>query len=271
MGILDGVDGIFDRHLQVEHIGGPPHHRHRKSALLLSAGRPAGFDAEQLLEEAYARLVSNLGRSPRFGRSGPSTENWRFEKQLGCSDNNQSLEVTLERAIVAAIGPEWANQVPTASGLWDSVADKRCAVDLVRRLADGRFELIELKVESDTPLRAAVEITQYGLLYAVARGHYQEIDRASSELLRADEIDLRVLAPATYYAPYSLGWLADDLDEAARAFTTQRFGGQFTMSFGFEAFPHDFNWPSRADLMDWLRRRSRVWSAKPPTAQCRRS
>lgn len=92
MSILAGVDAIVDKHLRVEDVGASsPHHRHRTSALRLSAGRPVGFDAQQLLEEAYARLVWNLGRSPRFARSGPSQENWRFVKRLDQSLENRRL------------------------------------------------------------------------------------------------------------------------------------------------------------------------------------
>ena len=207
MSILAGLDAIFDRHLGVEDIGASsPHHRYRTSALRLSAGRPVSFNAGQLLQEAYARLLLNLEGSPRFAHSGASQENWRFQKQLGDSPHNPSPEVTLERTIVRAMGGEWCNQVPTASGLWNADADKRRAVDLVCRVEGQNFELIELKVESDTPLRAAVEIVQYGLLYALARDRYPDTEQAGKDLLHAKEVHLRVLAPADYYAPYALGW-----------------------------------------------------------------
>jgi hypothetical protein len=265
MSILTGLDEIFDRHLRVEQIGSSlPHHRHRTSALRLSEGRPVGFDARRLLEEAYARLVSSLERSPRFARSGPSRENWRLEPQLDHSPQNSSLETTLERAIARAAGRDWANQVPAASGLWDHVADKRRAVDLVRRFGDRSFELIELKVESDTPLRAAVEIVQYGLLYALARERYPEWERGSKELLQAKAVHLRVLAPIGYYASFALGWLEHDLDAGLRGLALERFGEPLLASFAFEAFPRDFRWPAPASsLVDQLHRRSRVWAEEP--------
>lgn len=170
----------------------------------IETGPAGGIDAPKLLEAAYQRLVLNLQMSPRFLTSGPSAENWRFSKQLGDSPDNKSPEVTHERAIARLTGVEWANQIPAASGLWNSTADKRRAVDLVHRREDGCFELIELKVESDTPLRAAVEVIQYGLLYALARAHYGERERASKELLQAKIVHLRVLAPSEYYVPYQL-------------------------------------------------------------------
>ena len=263
MSILAGLDAIFDRHLGVEAIGtSSPHHRHLTSARRLSTGRPAGFQVLQLLQEAYKCLLRNLERSPRFSRRGASQENWRFEKQLGCAPGNSSSEVALERAIVEVMGENWANQVPTASGLWNGVADKRCAVDLVFRVGEQSFELIELKVESDTPLRAAVEIVQYGLLYALARDRYPETQHASKDLLRAKDVHLRVLAPTNYYAPYTLAWLEHDLDVGLRSFALEQFGMPLLASFSFHAFPEDFCWPCPENVLhEHVRQRRRMWLA----------
>lgn len=265
MSILAGLDAIFDRHLGVDSIGASsPHHRYRTSALRLSAGRPVSFNAGQLLQEGYARLLLNLESSPRFARSGASLENWRFQKQLGDSPHNPSPEVTLERAIVRAMGGDWCNQVPAASGLWNAVADKRRAVDLVCRVEGQNFELIELKVESDTPLRAAVEIVQYGLLYVLARERYPETVRAGKDLLHAKEVHLRVLAPADYYAPYALGWLEHDLNIGLRTLASEQFGVPLLASFSFHAFPGGFCWPCPVDvLVEQMRQRRRVWLAQP--------
>lgn len=193
-----------------------------------------------MLEDGYAHLVSNLTAAPRFSTDGPSNENWRFEKQLDISVRNQSRETRLERLIARESGPDWANQVPTASGLWSATADKRSCVDLAWRRADRIFELIELKVDSDTPLRAAVEIIVHGLLYLLAREHYTDLQLRSKELLQADEIHLRVLAPAPYYKPFDLGWLEQDLDDALPAFAAARCGKPLLASFRFEAFPEHF-------------------------------
>ncbi len=273
MNILAGLDAIFDRHLGVEDIGeSSPHHRYRTSALRLSGGRPVGFNAGQLLREAYARLLLNLESSPRFARSGASQENWRFRKQLGDSPHNPSPEVTLERAIVRAMGDDWCNQVPAASGLWNAVADKRRAVDLVCRVEGQSFELIELKVESDTPLRAAVEIVQYGLLYALARDRYPDTVQAGKDLLHATAVHLRVLAPADYYAPYALGWLEHDFNIGLRTLAAERFGEPLLASFSFHAFPSGFCWPCPLDaLVEQMGQRRCVWLAKPDVLVAERS
>ena len=75
--------------------------------------------------------------------------------------HNTSKEVLLERAIVKAMGEDWSNQMPTASGVLGSHADKRSSVDLVWRKCPTSFTLMELKVDSDTPLFAAVECLFY--------------------------------------------------------------------------------------------------------------
>ena len=142
------------------------------------------------------------------------------------------------------------------------VADKRCAVDLVFRVGEQSFELIELKVESDTPLRAAVEIVQYGLLYALARDRYPETQHASKDLLRAKDVHLRVLAPTNYYAPYTLAWLEHDLDVGLRSFALEQFGMPLLASFSFHAFPKDFCWPCPENVLhEHVRQRRRMWLA----------
>jgi len=266
MSVLAGLDAIFDQHLGVEDIGASsPHHRHVESALRLSAGRPIRFQALQLLQDAYTRLLLNLEGSPRFSSSGASKENWRFERRLGYAPENSSPEVTLEREIVRVMGEDWANQVPAASGLWNGAADKRRAVDLVVRVGEQCFELIELKVESDTPLRAAVEILQYGLLYALARDRYPETQHAGKDLLRATNVHLCVLAPLNYYAPYALAWLEHDLDVGLRSFALERFGIPLLSSFSFHEFPDDFSWPCSDDVLrEHVRQRRRIWLAQPP-------
>jgi hypothetical protein len=90
----------------------------------------------------------------------------------------------------------------------------------VHNLAHGVWEFIELKVNSDTPLYAAMEILQYGLLFLFSRHHQQELQYdTSKELLQATQIHLKVLAPSRYYtsnragAPYQLQWLEESLNE----------------------------------------------------------
>jgi len=143
-------------------------------------------------------------------------------------------------------------------------ADKRRAVDLVCRLEGQSFELIELKVESDTPLRAAVEIVQYGLLYALARDRYSETVKAAKDLLQRRQcISGCWRRPTTTYRTH-LGWLEHDLDIGLRTFAAERFGEPLLASFSFHAFPSGFYWPSPLDvLVEQMRQRRCVWLATP--------
>ena len=65
--------------------------------------------------------------------------------------DNTSPEVMLERSIVRAASDNWANQVPTSSGLIGPHADKVRNIDLVQRLDENHFSFIELKVASNNP------------------------------------------------------------------------------------------------------------------------
>jgi hypothetical protein len=55
------------------------------------------------------------------------------------------------------------------SGLIAGVADGRRAIDLVHQCGRRHFELIEIKIASDKPLYAAVEIIGYGCIGLLAR------------------------------------------------------------------------------------------------------
>lgn len=172
-----------------------------------------------LVGQIFRKVAGNFERGNAATNRERSLENWRWHRpQVRIASHNSSPEVVLERAIVAACGrtgrTDWANQVPVASGLIDGAADGRRAVDLVRQCGERHFELIELKIASDTPLYAAVEIIGYGCIWLLARRYPPS---PKSAILEADRIDLRVLAPAAYYARYDLTELESALDLGCRA------------------------------------------------------
>ena len=201
--------------------------RHR-SALL----RLAPFDGAALVATIHRTIADDYVRGGASANKDLSRENWRWQTlQPRISAHNPSPEVRVERAIAAAcqrLGRrDWANQVPTASGLLGSTRDRRRAIDLVRRRGPRHFELIELKIASDTPLYAAVEIIAHACLWLIAR-----TDRPSrpSPLLDADHMDLRVLAPSAYHAPFALTPAEAALDAGIRALG-QRHGATLTFAF----------------------------------------
>ena len=126
---------------------------------------------------------------------------------------------------------DWSNQVPVASGIAGGKAERRRAIDLVHLRSPEHFELVELKVASDTPLYAAFEIIGYACIWLMSRHKPTAPD---NPLLAASAIDAVVLAPAAFYAPYRLHALSLQLDD-----DLQRLGRKHgvKLSFRFEAFP----------------------------------
>ena len=200
-----------------------------------SAMRDLRVTADQDLVNLIFRTVTdNYERGDAAINRDRSLENWRWQRlQVQIADHNTSPEVVLERAIAAAckrIGrTDWANQVPVASGLIAGAADGRRAIDLVRQCGKRHFELIELKIASDTPLYAAVEIIGYGCIWLLARAYPPS---RKSAILEADHVDLRVLAPVNYYARYDLTELETALDRGCRSLGTAQ---GVTMTFAFHA------------------------------------
>ncbi len=161
----------------------------------------------------------------------------------GIAEYNQSPEKTLEKAIVnTASNARWANQVPTASGLYEGHRDRHRNIDLVQSIAPGEYDFIELKVGSDTPLYAAMEVLQYAALYTFARHHYTDQECKQHELLQADTIHLRVLAPIPFYGKAPVDALESSISEGLAAFCSTECLA-WMMDFAFLAFPTSFVWP----------------------------
>lgn len=200
-----------------------------------SAMRNLRLNAEQnLVELIFRTIADNHARGGAAANRDLSQENWRWQRpQSKIAPHNKSPEVILERAIAAACEQtgrtEWANQVPVASGLIAGAADRRRAIDLVHQCGERHFELIELKIASDTPLYAAVEIISYGCIWLLA--HATPPSKRSA-ILEADHVDLRVLAPADYYTRCDLTELEAALAGGCRALGQKR---GVTMTFAFHA------------------------------------
>jgi len=177
------------------------------------------FDGVALLSTINAVVRRNYEAAGAGLNKDRSSQNWRWhvpQPQIG--HRNTSPEVIIERAVTRAAADlrrtDWSNQIPVASGLVEGAGDRRRAIDLVRRLGERHFQLIELKIASDTPLYAAVELAGYVCLWLVAR---QDRPARPSALLDADTIDLRVLAPRAYYTRYDLRPVELAMDAGARA------------------------------------------------------
>jgi hypothetical protein len=219
------IEGVNQAVIEILGITGLSH-RSALSALAL-------FDGSMLVASIYRTIGENYARGGASANKDRSRQNWRWPSlQTGIAENNVSREIIVERAIAAAckrLGrTDWGNQVPVASGLIASAREGRCAIDLVRRRGERHFELIELKIASNTPLYAAIEIIGYGCLWMIA--HNDRPVRPSA-LLDADNIDLRVLAPSAFYAQFALKDVEVALDVGVRALGARN---GVVLSFAFE-------------------------------------
>lgn len=238
--ILNDVNDLIDFALGVEKIGSWPHHEHDSSCLQLSESPMMGFDASDLIAKVYKKIGENWDATKYHTKS---KENWRFKKNKGI-DGDNGPEVRLERAIVNVPHEVWrdaecwVNQVPVASGLVDPHADGPRKIDLVHKCDGNTYEFIELKIGSNTPLYAAMEILKYGVLYIFCRQEKRVSPfiyiHEKKNLLQADKIHLRVLAPAKYYEKYNLLWLEEKLNDGLKTFLTDR-KCEFEMDFKFES------------------------------------
>ena len=241
--ILYTVDRLTDEMLNLKCIGQVPQYQHKEHCQNLTK-LPDGFDGLSLIQGIYERIESNWNKAHY---RNPSRKNWRFDEPRGkIADKNTDPEIKLERAIVNLeinSPPDyvWVNQVPTSSGLVHPRADGPRHIDLVHRRDIRAYEFIELKVESNNPLYAAMEILQYGILYIFSRRNKQISDAVKDKrLLEAKTIDLKVLAPHDYYKGSKLDWLEIEINRGLKHFLRGPTFG-FEMDFGFEAFPLSFS------------------------------
>jgi len=243
--ILEDVGKIIDEALGLKNcgIGKEPHYKHKASCRRLAECSPPTFDATALIEKIYAQVICNWKKGANYE---PSTENWRFESRTNIDARNDDPEIKLERAIVntqTQLPANWANQIPTSSGFVGPRADKHRNIDLIHRCEGGAYEFIELKVESNTPLYAAMEILQNAVLYIFSRENERKMEGGSAKqkLLReATVIHLRVLAPCSYYEGYRLEWLEENISNGLKAFLARRMP-KLQMDFRFDAFPPWFS------------------------------
>lgn len=242
-------------------------YEHKRSCIALSNALYNQFDGYGLIAAIYDRIEKNLMRRPN---REPSSENWKLcsvNRLSAKSENikknkNTSDEVTLERAIVERWPTEWTYQMPVASGLFGSTSDKRRSVDLVyiKEKDNRNFDFVELKIESDSPLYAAMEILGYGLVYYASRqdtAKNLKYDSKDLAVLEASKISLCVLAPDDFYKYknlyYNLEWLQDAINKGLQKLDK----GNLKMEFRFEKFLFPWNHNMSAiDLPEHLVRES---------------
>ena len=231
-GLFAGVRELVDRALGVSDYAS-------KGAALCLKERGYPAETATLVQDLFEVIERNWTLAVRSDRRSHSNENFRWHyPQTGFAPHNKSPEVTLERALICALlraeRDDWSNQVPLISGIAGPHAFKKCAVDLVYRKNEGSFEFIELKINSDTPVYAAVEILIYGLLWLLSRRERKHLGYAEGPILAARELMLSVLAPRSYYSRYSVEPLASAFNEGLVVLGKHH---GVTMGFRFTAFP----------------------------------
>lgn len=241
--ILAGIDEVIDSHLFADERFPRYRYFQKRSCNALSKTAPKPFDGAALVAAMYQRIEANLAERPHDRT--PSLQNWQLRStkdphRISPSSNNESAEVKLERAIVQKWPASWTYQMPVASGVFDGHLDKRRAVDLVFDHKDGHYDLVELKIKSDTPLYAAMEILGYGLVYLASRTDRAEnlkYKAADLPVLTANSITLCVLAPKLYYAGSNLKWLQVAIDDGLKRLATS----ELKMDFRFEKFGSEWS------------------------------
>ena len=245
--LLDGVETAACDALGISRL------RHRSA--LRSLRLTSGIDLADLV---YRVVSANWHAGRAAENKDRSSQNWRWALQPQIGAGNRSPEVMLERRIASACmrsgRVDWANQIPVASGLIPGAADGRRAIDLVHRSGERCFQFVELKIASDTPLYAAVELLGYASAWLLARA---DPPARSTVLLEAEHVDLRVLAPAQYYAPFDLLQLEASLNRGV-SLLGERCG--VGLSFGYEVLPRELLHPPLPDDSTLLE----VLSTRPP-------
>ena len=241
--LLRGIDAKIDELLlPLEcRIGKPPSYKSKSSMMALSKAKKPPASSIEFFEQCFESLKENhLNQSSGYQKT---QSNWRLRQEL---EHKSTKEVALERAFLT-LGENWFNQLSTASGLIDPDADRRRAIDLVHEYSPGSFEFIELKIGSDHPVSAGVEILVYWLIYLFSRERLEEFGYDDRPVFKATRVDLKVLAPKDYYEgnageTIDLRWLESWFNEGLVAFTNKLLGPAVATSFSFWRFGDGFVW-----------------------------
>lgn len=217
--LLDGVQSLCDRYRTLAQRSG-------------------------LFEDLYQRIRENWIRHRDLNRLPNPEKNWVLRVASKFTAHpTQRIEKQLQKRIALCLEDEgWSNDVPTASGLVNT-RSRQMNVDLAHTIADG-FELIELKIKSNTPYDAALQILRYGAVYMLYRLERELASRFKFHpLMCAKGIVLEVLAPYEYYSceDVDLPCLETQLNREVETFGERRAAG-VALSFRFMAFAPDFSY-----------------------------
>ena len=246
--LFSGVDEAINRAF------GITSYRHRSMFREVITSPPKSFNGVDFVDGIFKIIQENWESCVLSKGRKPSGENWRwFHPKTALADHNSSAEVCLERALVDACltagRTDWSNQVPLASGLVDGSSYRRKAIDLVHQRNDQAFDLIELKVASDNPLYAAMEILQYGLVWLLSRRDRERLGYAGKAIIEAEDVLFVVLAPEIYFENRDVRRIGKPLDRGLSVLG-EKHGVR--LGFRFQSFPSAFRGDFKYEAKDLL-------------------
>jgi hypothetical protein len=253
-GIVTSLDRVIDDFFGLSQIN--LSYANRSAYGKLCREKPQ-LDGAELVRRLLARISENRSALTQAGTPVRGGQMWRFKKNLELARGNASLEVRIERAIARLMDSDWVNQVPVSSGLTDGHEATR-SIDLVHRHSDTEYDFIELKALSpgrkcggnQTPLFAAMEILQYGLIFFYCRENQEVLFPGTADLrplLRARIIHLEVLMTHNCYGqpggvgPSGLAWLNSILLSGLEELN-RRTPCLVSFTFAFKQFAKEFEW-----------------------------
>ena len=173
---------------------------------------------------------------------------WELRRATHISAHNTSDETMLEKsvAMLAARGHMhgWFNQCPTASGIGDSLMDRRRNVDLVHWSGPSRHaRLVELKWRSNNPSEAVRQVVGYGAAYVFCRVHRDRLPLRDRPVMDARHVSLFVMAPAHYCSAADLPDCVARAREGLTRFDIRSRVDGLSMTLDVLAFPDWFDLP----------------------------
>jgi hypothetical protein len=197
-----------------------------------------------IFDQLYEQVHANWTQHRESDRWPTANKNWALRvAPTFTHDTKQRLEKQLQKQIATCFkGEGWGNDIVTASGLINA-RGRQMNIDLAHQITDG-FEFIELKLKSNTPYDAALQILRYGAVYMLYRLEPELASRLKfREMIDAKRIVLEVLAPLEYYSPCDLDLrtLQTQLNREVKTFA-KHSETDVDLSFRFMAFPSDFSY-----------------------------
>lgn len=185
--------------------------------------------AVQKLSQIIGDKFDHLDLKEAFSRSDGML--WKLRPALIISPTNISREKVLEKRIAQAGQQDeselWGNQMPVSSGLAGPQGTGPENIDLVRmNLNRNWIQFIELKIPTpgQRPLRAAIELVKYALIYLHTRRliEHDPIPHLPKDVMGASLSEWCVLAPASFYMSMPSGIDADHFSSEIESALTEQ-------------------------------------------------